>query len=159
MLGRTETRTRDRMYFQIIWSVRDISRDDRARIATCRLRTPTDRHKENYSIDTLSLSCYFTWFKTGQSVTPLLHLERVTVMSCLINYCGFSHDYRFSFTRTFAINRSWSCHNLLHTFFGNICCTLPSLATHYCNLCGSNAYSPTGDVQVYERRFGSEIWY
>ena len=47
MLGRTETRTRDRM----IRTVRDISRDDRAIIATCSLRTPTDRHKENYSID------------------------------------------------------------------------------------------------------------
>ena len=31
-----------------------ISRDDRARIATCRLRTPTDRLKENYSIDSVS---------------------------------------------------------------------------------------------------------
>ena len=59
MLGRTETRTRDRMYCQTIRTVRDISRDDRARIATCCLRTPTDRQtdrqtdrrKENYSID------------------------------------------------------------------------------------------------------------
>ena len=51
ILGRTETRTRDRICFQTIRSVRDIYRDDRARIATCTLRTPTDRHKENYSID------------------------------------------------------------------------------------------------------------
>ena len=55
MLGRTETRTRDRIYCQTIRTVRDISRDDRARIATCRLRTPTDRQtdrlKANYSID------------------------------------------------------------------------------------------------------------
>ena len=37
---------------QTIRTVRDISRDDRARIATCSLRTPTDRQiKENYSID------------------------------------------------------------------------------------------------------------
>ena len=42
MLGRTETQTRDRMYCQTIRTVRDISRDDRARIATCSLRTPTD---------------------------------------------------------------------------------------------------------------------
>ena len=42
MLGRTETRTRDRMYCQMIRTVRDISRDDRARIATCSLRTPTE---------------------------------------------------------------------------------------------------------------------
>ena len=51
MLGRTETRTRDRMCFQMIWIVWDISRDDRARIATCSLLTSTDRFKENYSID------------------------------------------------------------------------------------------------------------
>ena len=51
MLGRTETRTRDRMCLGMIRSVRDISRDDRARIATCSLRTPTDRLMENYSID------------------------------------------------------------------------------------------------------------
>ena len=55
VLGRTETRTRDRMYCQTIRIVRDISRHDRARIATCRLRTLTDRQterlKENYSID------------------------------------------------------------------------------------------------------------
>ena len=55
MLGRTETRTRDRIYCQTIRTVRDISRDDRARIATCSLRTPIDRqtdiHKENYSVD------------------------------------------------------------------------------------------------------------
>ena len=49
-------RTRDRMYCQTIRTVRDISRDDRATIATCRLRTPTDRLKENYSIDNLATS-------------------------------------------------------------------------------------------------------
>ena len=43
LLGRTETRTRDRMYFQTIRTVRDVSRDDRARIATCSLRMLTDR--------------------------------------------------------------------------------------------------------------------
>ena len=43
MLGRSETRTRDRMYCQTIRTVRNISRDDRARIATCRLLTPTDK--------------------------------------------------------------------------------------------------------------------
>ena len=51
LLGRTETRTRDRMYCQAIRIVRNISRDDRAGIATCSLRTLTDRLKENYSID------------------------------------------------------------------------------------------------------------
>ena len=44
-------RTRDRICFQTIRSVRDISRDDRARIATCSLRTATDRFKANYSVD------------------------------------------------------------------------------------------------------------
>ena len=53
MLGRPETQTRDVIYCQTIRTVRDISRDDRARIATCSLRTPTDRQtKTNYSIDT-----------------------------------------------------------------------------------------------------------
>ena len=42
MLGRIETRTRVRIYCQTIRTVRDISRDDRARIATCSLQTPTD---------------------------------------------------------------------------------------------------------------------
>ena len=42
MLGRIETRNLDRIYCQTIRTVRDISRDDRARIANCSLRTPTD---------------------------------------------------------------------------------------------------------------------
>ena len=50
LLGRTETRTRYRMYFQTIRTVRDISRDDRARIATCSLRTPTDRLKVEFLV-------------------------------------------------------------------------------------------------------------
>ena len=45
LVGRIETRTRDRMYCQTIRIVRDISRDDRAIIATCSLRTLTDRLK------------------------------------------------------------------------------------------------------------------
>ena len=56
ILGRTETRTRDRMYCQTMRTVRDISRDDRARIATCSLRTLTDRLKENDSIDSVKIS-------------------------------------------------------------------------------------------------------
>ena len=50
LLGHTETRTRDRLYCQTIRSVRDISRDDRARIATCSLRTPTDRQTDLWRI-------------------------------------------------------------------------------------------------------------
>ena len=42
LLGRTEMRTRDRMYCRSIRTVRDICRDDRARIATCSLLPPTD---------------------------------------------------------------------------------------------------------------------
>ena len=38
------------MYCQTIRTVRDISRDDRAIIATYSLRTPTDRLKKNYLI-------------------------------------------------------------------------------------------------------------
>ena len=43
MLGRIETRNRDRIYCQTIRTDSDIYRDDRAIIATCSLRTPTDR--------------------------------------------------------------------------------------------------------------------
>ena len=46
MLGRTEKRTRDRIYCQTMRTVRDISRDDRARIATCSLRTLADRQSD-----------------------------------------------------------------------------------------------------------------
>ena len=58
MLGRIDMRTRDRIYCQTIRTVRDISRDDRARIATCSLRTLTDRLKENYSIDNIIDTLY-----------------------------------------------------------------------------------------------------
>ena len=34
-----------------------VSRDDRASIATCSLLTPTDRFKENYSIDVSNKKC------------------------------------------------------------------------------------------------------
>ena len=64
LLGRTETRTRDRIYCQTIRTVRDISRDDRARIATRSLRTPTDRQtdrlKANYSIDNMKHHIIYT---------------------------------------------------------------------------------------------------
>ena len=79
LLGRTETLTRDRMYLGRIRSVRDISRDDRARIATCSLRTPTDRLVENYSIDVvprvldtfqvIQLICTFFYFGDDTTTT------------------------------------------------------------------------------------------
>ena len=46
MLARTEARTRERIFCQTIRTVRDISRDDRARIATCHWRTSTDRQTD-----------------------------------------------------------------------------------------------------------------
>ena len=58
LLGRTETRTRDSQCVQSIRTVWDISRDDRASIATSSLLTQTDRCKENYSIGIPKL----TWF-------------------------------------------------------------------------------------------------
>ena len=75
MLGRIETRTRDRIYCQTMRTVSDISRDDRARIATCSLRTPTDRQtdlKENYSID---LASFISQLKAGFVI--LLHLKHL----------------------------------------------------------------------------------
>ena len=71
LLGRTERRTRDRMYLGRIRSVRDISRDDRARIATCSLRTPTDRLMENYSSIDCMLSGYACTHATKDR-TPLV---------------------------------------------------------------------------------------
>ena len=74
LLGQTETRTRARMYCQAIRIVRDISRDDQARIATCSLRTLTDRLKENYSIDaacswlTLAVELAFTTIVADSSI-------------------------------------------------------------------------------------------
>ena len=73
LLGRTETRTRDMIYCQTIRTVRDISRDDRARIATCSLRTPTDRHtdrlKAHYSIDDASLWVAIALASAGLNIT------------------------------------------------------------------------------------------
>ena len=63
LLGGTETRTRDRKCFQSIRTVRDISRDDRARKSTCSLLSSTDRLNENYSID---LPCSFTPTEEGE---------------------------------------------------------------------------------------------
>ena len=39
-------RTHERMFCQTIRTIRYIFRDDRARIATCSLRTPTDRQTD-----------------------------------------------------------------------------------------------------------------
>ena len=76
LLGRTETRTRDRMYCQTIRTVRYISRDDRARIATCTFAN-TNRFKENYSIDGF------------QVVESWVHRSSLRRLKC------FSHDGLF----------------------------------------------------------------
>ena len=69
ILGRIETRTRDRIYCQTIRTVIYISRDDRARIAICSLQTPTDRLKENYSIDMEYLEQYIYYIgKTNHTI-------------------------------------------------------------------------------------------
>ena len=52
-------RNRDRICFQTIRSVREISRDDRARIATCSLRTATDLSQANYSVDFVIFNHFF----------------------------------------------------------------------------------------------------
>ena len=62
MLGRIETRTRDRKHFQSIRTVSDTSRDDRASIATCSLLTPTEMFKENYRVDNVYLRAYKSYF-------------------------------------------------------------------------------------------------
>ena len=68
LLDRTERRTRDRMYCTTIRSVRDISRDDQAIIASSSLRTPIDRHKEMYSIDNYYKYMYMYMFVGTQHV-------------------------------------------------------------------------------------------
>ena len=57
-------RTRDRKCFQSMRTVWDISRDDRARIGTCSLLTPTGRFKENYTIDCITIHCIVTCMST-----------------------------------------------------------------------------------------------
>ena len=63
LLGRTETRTRDRICSQSIRTVSDIFRDDRAIIATWSLLTCTDIFKENYSIDIKLYSIFHNEYK------------------------------------------------------------------------------------------------
>ena len=61
-LGRIETRTRDRLCFQSIWTVWDISRDDRARIATCSLLIPPSP-PEARSSGTVMIAVVPQWFR------------------------------------------------------------------------------------------------
>ena len=54
------------------------SRDDRARIATCGLRTATDRFKANYSVDT-----------SKEPVCPRVELILKIIIILLIIFLGF----------------------------------------------------------------------
>ena len=65
LLGRTEMRTHERKEWQLIRTVWDISWDDRARTTACRLRTATDRFKENYSIDIYIETSWVTQQRPG----------------------------------------------------------------------------------------------
>ena len=95
MLGRIETRTRDRIYCQTIRTVRDISRDDRAIIATCSLRTLTDRLKENYSIDVIMNCVSIIYFSFKIAFRDILERKKVhalfddfTPCQCLCSVSG-----------------------------------------------------------------------
>ena len=92
-------RTRDRMYCQTIRSVRDISRDDKARIATCSLRTQTDRLMENYRIDIIILLKSVCLSVAVDSYRPQFLLDRLgrcfkRFVSTIIH---FSHAFTFQF--------------------------------------------------------------
>ena len=89
MLGRTETRTRDKIYCQTIRTVRDISRDDREELrpAVCERRltdTQTDRLNENYSIDMpnyrLSVFTRMKWICTPYSMTTCFFLDNQIIV-------------------------------------------------------------------------------
>ena len=104
MLGRTETRTRDRIYCQTMRTVRDISRDDRARIATCSLRTLTDDGlKANYSID----YHYFISYNNANKNTPScgrcskLQLNGMNCVALLL----FQYHFISTFTKSHVANK------------------------------------------------------
>ena len=109
MLGRTDTRTRESMYCQTIRTVRDISRDDRARIATCSLRTPTVRLKENYSIDSSSHSIVHA--SVSRPLCRHLHISKLNNIclfqnTCLIYQCHivmFFISNLLSFSEQFSV--------------------------------------------------------
>ena len=88
------------MYCQTIRSVRGISRDDRAKIATCSLRTPTDRLIENYSIDICSLRLFHLSLQamTAKSLSKFYTSFRLTLH---VNECPSSSNIQ-SLTR-------WCC--------------------------------------------------
>ena len=92
MLGRIETRTRDRIYSQTKRTVRDISRDDRARIATWSLRTLTDRLKENYSIDAKVCYTGSTLYVLSSKLTDSIIERRLAFNGHLARKGGITCD-------------------------------------------------------------------
>ena len=65
----------------MIRTVSDISRDDRARIVTCSLLTPTDRLKENYSIDS---TC---WESSVTAIKLDVRFNLMSVFFCCVTKC------------------------------------------------------------------------
>ena len=73
LLGRIEMQTRTKKEWQSIQTVWDISRDDRARIATCSLRTDrrtdgrteTDRHTDRCNENCSIANIHFAWILTA----------------------------------------------------------------------------------------------
>ena len=90
LLGRTETRTRDRMCFQSIRTVWDISQDDRAIIATCSLLTATDRLKENYTIDTVK-QFFLTLYQFLKLSHDVSTSKLQTLITCWFGNCPNHH--------------------------------------------------------------------
>ena len=124
LLSQTETRTRDRMYLGRIRSVRDISREDRARIATCSLRTPTDRLMENYCIDKANMLrqhfhyCSANNYLLLSSVVYVYHvLIRLTTAHWVTKSFKSLHLHKSphvvlrNASKTFAIGNIESCKN------------------------------------------------
>ena len=77
---------------QTIRTVRYISRDDRARIATCSLRTLADRLKENYSVDdNISLSTLYSY--EGHVIKLFTRFGCLSVCSLVISIFFMSESH------------------------------------------------------------------
>ena len=100
VLGRTDMRTHEWSDRQLTRTVWDISRDDRARIATCCLRTPTDIFNENYSVDETGLALCHRRFMYYHIVVCAIIVSYVNTM------CS-----RVSSWRTSCVLQSQHCHD------------------------------------------------
>ena len=134
LLGRTETRTRDRICFQSIRTVWDISQDNRARIATLSLQNcdrQTDRLKENYSIDRGSRpglyengKIYWFWYrKHFQDLVVVLTLKWFMLLG--IHYhnirpnTAVENIWRYPALVCEIFFVHWNIHQLWWTSFGS----------------------------------------